>query len=427
MLDFVQSSLRVRLETSGQMVCSTVEEHAGNLELAHPRIAVASYPWEWTRSQWLVAAELTLSLCEQGLAEGWVLKDATPLNIVFEGTKPVLVDVLSFERYQPGDAIWLAYGQYVRTFLLPLVMNKLAGWPLALSLMRRDGFEPAELYGKLSWPQRLGRDALWPITLAALLERRKPGAEGAGARPRGAGSPEASLYALRSTLTSLRKRTQRAASVHAVSHWSDYTRSLTHYTAAESEAKRRWVTQTIERTKPSRVLDVGANTGEYSALVASLGVDVVALERDAEAAERLYRRSRAESLSVATICADVARPTPAAGWMNAEYSSLLDRLEEQFDVVMMLAVIHHLLLMEQIPLDAIVALGARLTRRWLIVEWVPATDPMFQSLLRGREQLYGSLCEGDLLAACKGRFALREREPLGNGRVLLLLEKENGC
>ena len=71
--------------------------------LLHPRIPVATYPWEWTPSQWLAAAELTLSLCEEALSEDWILKDATPLNVLFLGPRPVLVDVLSFERRDPAS------------------------------------------------------------------------------------------------------------------------------------------------------------------------------------------------------------------------------------------------------------------------------------------------------------------------------------
>jgi hypothetical protein len=89
----------------------------------------------------------------------------------------------------------------------------------------------------------------------------------------------------------------------------------------------------------------------------------------------------------------------------------------------MLAVIHHLLLMEQIPLPEILALCHRLTRRHLVIEWVPVADPMFQSLLRGRDALYGSLSETDLLDACANRFRLLDRQALANDRILLLFEK----
>ena len=133
--------------------------------------------------------------------------------------------------------------------------------------------------------------------------------------------------------------------------------------------------------------------------------------------------ARERNLPIQTIHADIARPTPAVGWENAESSALIPRLEGQFDLVLMLAVIHHLILMEQIPIPAILALCHRLTRRHLVIEWVPVSDPMFQSLMRGRDSLYSSLSESDLLAACIGRFQILHRHPLENGRVLFFLEK----
>jgi SAM-dependent methyltransferase len=209
----------------------------------------------------------------------------------------------------------------------------------------------------------------------------------------------------------------------ASSEWSDYQDTLTHYTPEQSRLKLEWVRGAIEAGHPTRVLDIGANTGEFSALAAGLGAHVVALERDMAAADRLFKMARERNLSIQTIHADIARPTPAVGWGNAESVALLPRLQAQFDLVLMLAVIHHLILMEQIPLPAILSLCHHLTRRHLIIEWVPVKDPMYQSLMRGRDSLYGSLSEADLLSACAGLFRTLNRQHLDNGRVLFLFER----
>jgi len=87
-------------------------------------------------------------------------------------------------------------------------------------------------------------------------------------------------------------------------------------------------------------------------------------------------------------------------------------------------VIHHILLLEQIPLPAIVELCYKLTRNLLIIEWVPVSDPMFQSLMRGRDDLYGHLTAENLLAACSGMFNLVGQEVLGNGRIMYLFAKK---
>jgi SAM-dependent methyltransferase len=235
--------------------------------------------------------------------------------------------------------------------------------------------------------------------------------------------PELTRNVLKRTFHDLRRRTRRALAETAASSWSEYQTTLTHYTAAESEAKLEWVRRALDASQPARVLDIGANTGEFSTLAAEAGAQVVALERDQAAASRIFAIARQRNLPIETIHADIARPTPAIGWENAESSALIPRLEGQFDLVLMLAVIHHLILMEQIPIPAILALCHRLTRRHLIVEWVPVADPMFQELMRGRDSLYGALSEADLLTACAGRFRTVNRQALDNGRVLFLFEK----
>jgi len=420
--EFLNSNFyRVAVER-GEMIASMVEDDADGLRLIHPRVRIPTYPWEWTASQWLAAAELTLRLCDEALNDGWILKDATPLNVLFDGARPVLVDVLSFERRDEGSSLWLAYGQYVRTFLLPLLMRRMLHWPLELTSFKRDGYEPAELYAALSWGQRMSPAALWPVTIPALLDRRKDAQAGVRRAPP-ARDPELTLHTLKRTVAGLRKRTRAAMPKSASSEWAEYTSSQLHYTAEESEQKRRWIRGVLEKLRPAAVLDVGANTGEFSAMAAECGGDVVALERDADAAERIARITVAKDLKIQTIHADLARPTPAVGWENRESSALLPRLEGRFDAVMLLAVIHHLLLLEQIPLTAILELCHKLTKKLLVVEWVPATDPMFVSLMRGRDALYGALSERDLMAACEGLFSATRTETLGNGRILYLLER----
>ena len=420
-LEFLASDFCLRMQDRGDLIADEVDASADGLRLYHPLVPVPTYPWEWTPSQWLAAAELTLRLGEEALGEGWVLKDATPHNILFVGARPLLVDVLSFERRDSTSTVWLAYGQYVRTFLLPLLMRRMLGWPLSLMLFKRDGYEPSEVYRSLGWLQRLSRGAFWPITLPTWLEQRKNSV--VTAKRKGQSDPDLTAYLLRKKFQDLLSRTRRAARIAETSEWSRYTSSLAHYTEGEVTQKSKWLAEVFEEIRPGSLLDVGANTGEYSVLAASGGAQVVSLERDEAAAERLFRRSVAGRLAIQTIHADLARPTPAVGWKNCESLALLDRLEGKFEAVMLLAVIHHLLLLEQIPLAEIMSLCQNLTSRFLILEWVPATDSMYVSLMRGRDELYGKINETTLMESCRGRFTLLKRLTLENGRTLLLFER----
>ncbi len=113
------------------------------------------------------------------------------------------------------------------------------------------------------------------------------------------------------------------------------------------------------------------------------------------------------------LCVDLAHPTPAAGWENREYASFLSRCAGHFDTVMMLAVLHHLLLRNQIPLDRIAVLCSNLTTRHLILEWVPASDPKFQELLRGRDAIYGHITEAAFREEFAVYFTFRRRADAG--------------
>jgi len=100
----------------------------------------------------------------------------------------------------------------------------------------------------------------------------------------------------------------------------------------------------------SHVLDVGANTGVYSRIAAESGADVVAGDADVHATDLNWKAAHDANLPILPLVADFARPTPAVGWQNRESASLLDRARGQFDCVMMLGILHHLLIADQIRL-----------------------------------------------------------------------------
>ena len=417
--EFLESSLYAKWQASGDMVgTEIISDDTEGMCLRHPRLFVASYPWEWTVAQWGAAAVLTLRLCDDAIQQGWILKDATPLNVLFDGPRPVFVDVLSFERRNPESPIWLAYGQFVRTFLLPLIAHQRLGWPLAASMLSRDGYEPLDIYRALPWLTKLHPRLLWPVTLPALLEKQADSGAPVNQAKSVRRSPDMAKQVLRHSVAKLRRQVEHAAGGAANSHWAQYTHTASHYTTAEAEMKQEFVTRILQGLRPQTVLDVGCNTGTYSTIAANNGSKVVSLDSDQAAVSQLWRRSGESKLDILPLVANIARPTPAVGWDNSESFSLLERFEKKFDLVLMLAVVHHLLLSDQIPLDRIATLVRRLTKKWLILEWVPPSDPMFQKMLRGREELYGSLNEQHMLQAFSDAFEVKERFPLANGRVL---------
>lgn len=309
---FLDSALRAQLEKSGDLVASEIVEpgargvqasEEGGFWLRHPRIDPISYPWEWTPAQWRAAAELTLGIAGKAIDAGWTLKDATPLNVVFQGARPVFVDVLSFEPSNRHSAVWLAYGQFVRTFLLPLVAAKYLNWPLQATLFWRDGYEPTMLARALPLRRRLNPNLLDVVTLAAMLEGKGKGK----ARPAEAKTdPGLAKHILHKRLARLTKQIRHAAGGQNASEWSRYNQSASHYQPADVEAKQAFVHGVLERLRPASVLDIGANTGTYSLMAAEAGAKVVSLDNDTAALDELFRAAAVKKKPVTALVANVA-------------------------------------------------------------------------------------------------------------------------
>lgn len=386
--------------------------------LEHERIFFPSYPWEWTPGQWINAASLTLDLCEEALEDGYILKDATPLNILFSGPRAIFVDVLSFERRDSQSPLWIAYAQFVRTFLLPMCAYIYLGWPLSATEQRRDGYEPADLAPYLPFLRRWRSPLRSLVTFPLLLQKKT---RFSAERPQV--TEEVASFAVRRLLRSTRKLLHSLIPSARASRWSHYTHTACHYQAADHEAKQAFVRKTLGSIRPARVLDVGANTGVYSRIAAECGAEVVAWDTDVQATNMNWQTAHRDGLPILPLVADFARPTPAVGWRNLESASLLDRARGQFDCVLMLGILHHLLIADQIPLSDLLEQLWEISTRWAIIEWVPQGDSQFDELCRGRQMLYSHLSEEYFVQTLSTRFAVRGREPLPNGRSLWLVKR----
>lgn len=387
----------------------------------HDRIPFPSYPYEWPAEMLYAAGELTLQVAEEALAEGMGLKDATPYNVLFRGPEPVFVDVLSLEKRDPADPVWLAQGQFDRTFLYPLLAHKHFGIPMAQLLgSRRDGLQTSDIYGYLSFWQRLHPDFIGTVTLPQWLDGRNGSQDSALYRPKRLNNREQAEFIVRRTVGRCHKRLLRASPLARRSSWTGYMETHS-YAAGQFESKQRFVGEAMAQCRPSRVLDVGCNTGHFSEMAARSGAQVVAIDSDPAVVGATWRRARSERLNILPLVVDLAWPAPARGWRNRECPSFLDRATGHFDMVVMLAVLHHLLVTERIPLEEIVETAASLTRRWLLIEFVGREDGMFQRLTRGRDHLFQDFTEERFEAVCRRHFTEAKRCDIPQSRRSLYL------
>lgn len=393
----------------------------------HDRVPFPSYPYEWAPEMLYEAGRLTLDLAEAALSEGYGLKDATPFNVLFKGPNPVFIDLLSFVRREPGDQTWLPYAQFLRMFVLPLLAFRTwGGRPHQLLATRPHGLEPEEVYARCSWLQRLRPPFLNAVSLPTWLGRSSAPVHASTSREAVHGDTEKARFILRAQFRSLRKLLHRVEPHEkaGTSIWSGYASNMS-YTPAEFENKRQIVGRWLNESASKSVLDIGCNTGSFSEIAARLGAAVVAVDSDPVVVGRVWKRARRERLNVLPLVVDLSHPTPATGWDNGENASFLDRAAGRFDTVMMLAVIHHLLVTERVPLASIIELAANLTRKDLILEFVDREDPMFQQLLRGRDMLHRAFTRESFEHTCQQHFTIIEKQSVKSHlRTLYLLRKK---
>ena len=394
----------------------------------HERLWFPSYPYEWAPAMLFEAGRLTLDLAEAALAEGFGLKDATPYNILFRGCQPVFVDVLSFERRTAGDPMWLPYAQFVRTFLLPLLANQRLGSRLAdLLTTHRDGLEPQEVYRMCGPLERLSPTVLSLVSLPTWLSGRAERQGDAIYQSRTLGDPEKARFIVESLLKRLRRTLESLnPKAREDSAWSNYM--ATHSYAEDSfAAKEEFVSSALREFKPRRVLDIGANTGHFSAMAAAAGADVVAMDYDPACVGAIWRQARDRKLNILPLVVDLARPSAALGWRNRECPAFLERATGAFDCVFMLAALHHLLVTERIPLGEIMSLTAHLTTDLAIVEFVGPEDAMFRRLARGRDHLHADLNHAAFEAACRPHFDVVRTVHLTDTHRRLYVLRKKGC
>jgi hypothetical protein len=333
-----------------------------------------------------------------------ILKDATAYNVQFRHGRPILIDTLSFEIYQEG-APWVAYRQFCQHFLAPLALaSRIDARLQSLARTHLDGV-PLDLASRMlpasTW--------LRPSTLVHVhLHARSAKAvrEGSRADSKARVSKHGLLALVDSLASGVASLTPRGSSAH----WSNYYVSEHRYAARAFAHKKETVTRLVERIAPKTVWDLGANTGELSEICAERGIDTVAFDQDQDAVEATYARLRTRATNrFLPLVLDLANPSPGIGWAHRERSSLSER--GPADLVLALALIHHLAISNNVPLAQVASFLAELARS-LVIEFVPKEDEQVQRLLASRADIFGDYGEAAFERAFSEHFTIEARFPL---------------
>jgi len=330
-----------------------------------------SYPYEWSFSQLKAAALASL-------------KDSSAYNIQFVQGKPILIDTLSFEMYQEGLP-WVAYRQFCQHFLAPLALMSYRDIRLnQLLRVYLDGI-PLDLASSLlPFRSRFKLPLLLHIHLHARSQQHFSDKVVDRDTARGKVGRQ-SLLGLMDNLESAVKKLQWSPQG---TDWADYYQDDS-YDSVGIEHKN---IQTI-----SWDMDPGCVDINYRQVTAKGETDLLPL------------------------VLDLTNPSPAMGWENRERMSILER--GPADTVLALALVHHLAISNNVPLDRIADFLAKLCR-WLIIEFIPKSDPKVQRLLSMREDIFPNYTRQGFENEFGRLFEIKRSEQIRNSqRILYLMER----
>lgn len=415
---FMQSGLYEKLTASNRVVRHEAlsDNITGSNDwyktLLPEQLQFISYPYEWCFDQLKDAALLVLDILKESIAYGFILKDATPFNVQFHKGKPVWIDTLSFEPYDPSKP-WVAYRQFCECFLFPLYLGRYLKTDIHKTLSTYLEGIPASLTARLL-PMRSG------LSLGVWLHVYLQGAVKGEHKP-AQGQAAFSKKKLLNLVMHLESIIGGFRGRRTGTTWSDYYDAtiLSHRYLTEKEKIFREMLQGVQF---STALDAGTNDGHFAKILAENGAEVIAIDNDSASINRLYAHIKKENAgNILPLQVDVTQPSPALGFRNRERDAFFDRVHAE--LVSALALIHHLVVSKNIPLDALADFFAEITSKYLLIEFVPPGDPKVVEISKSRTAMHAYDVETFESSFGRQFNILRKEKVPGTERVLYLMER----
>lgn len=410
---FVNSGLYQSLVDQKLLVahelCNEADFHLQAKVIKPERIPFISYPYEWSFHQLKRAALLTLDLQLEAMKFDMSLKDATAFNVQFLHGKPIFIDTLSFESYTPGQP-WQAYKQFCQHFLLPLALQKYGVSELnKLQQIHIDGI-PLSL-GAQILPFKSNFNILFytHLHLNAKYENKYK-------NKREISGKQMSLpkEKLRNILLHLRSSVQNLSLPKSKTNWTDYYAEYT-YDEVNIREKKEFVIESLKHSKPKTVVDSGSNTGLFSEVSSPYAEQVISFDFDASVIHNQCKSLVKNKITnILPLIVDVTNPTPAIGWNNTERKSFMTRLDKDA-TTLSLALIHHLVLSNNLTHDKIASYYAQFSKH-LIIEFVPKDDEQSKRLLVTKKDIFDDYTEEHFLSTFELYFKLIRKHAFSNSK-----------
>jgi len=381
------------------------------------KIPFISYPYEWSFSQLKDAALLTLRIQKAAMKYGMTLKDGSAFNIQFHNGHPIFIDTLSFEIYEEGQ-IWKPYKQFCQHFLAPLAL--ISKKDVRLNLLSKtfiDGI-PIDLAAKLLPKTTFGNFGLMAHIHAHAKSQKHYEDKDAKIKQK-----TLSKRSFEGLIESLKSSIEKMTWNENNTEWGDYY-SDTNYTEKSFEEKKQFISLTIDQVKPKLVWDMGANTGVFSRLASTKGINTISYDIDPLAVEKNYLSSSQNSeQNILPLILDLTNPSSGIGWNHDERMSIIQR--GPADMVFALALVHHLAISNNVPLNKLAEFFSQISK-FLIIEFVPKSDSQVKRLLLTRDDIFENYDEKNFEIEFSKFFKIiNSKKILDSERTIYIMENKH--
>jgi len=381
------------------------------------KIPFISYPYEWSFSQLKDAALLTLRIQKAAMKYGMTLKDGSAFNIQFHNGHPIFIDTLSFEIYEEGQ-IWKPYKQFCQHFLAPLAL--ISKKDVRLNLLSKtfiDGI-PIDLAAKLLPKTTFGNFGLMAHIHAHAKSQKHYENKDAKIKQK-----TLSKRSFEGLIESLKSSIEKMTWNEDNTEWGDYY-SDTNYTEKSFEEKKQFISLAIDQVKPKLVWDMGANTGVFSRLASTKGINTISYDIDPLAVEKNYLLSSQNSeQNILPLILDLTNPSSGIGWNHNERMSIIQR--GPADMVFALALVHHLAISNNVPLNKLAEFFSQISK-FLIIEFVPKSDSQVKRLLLTRDDIFENYDEKNFEIEFSKFFKIiNSKKILDSERTIYIMENKH--
>lgn len=375
------------------------------------QVEAVTYAYEWCFEELKDAALLTLQILRTSLDYGMIIKDATPFNIQFHKGRPVFIDTLSFEKYDPLQP-WVAYRQFCQHFLFPLYLEYYLKADLQKTMTTYVDGIPVDITSKLLPFKSSLSLGVWLHVYTQNTFRHSKSSKAEQIR-----FNKKKLLSLISHLETIIKKFV----VRKSTTWSNYYEETILGKEYLLE-KEKIFKSFLEETDATSALDIGANEGYFTKILAAKKMHVVAIDTDSRTIGNLYQYVKKNNVTnIVPLIVDVANPSPALGFNNNERAAFHDRIKT--DLVVALALIHHLVIGKNIALPMAADYFSCIAPQ-LIIEFVPREDPKVKQMLASRKDVFQDYTRENFEKEFGRHFTtIKKIDVPGTSRILYLMRK----